>query len=306
MTGEIEAILIAGPTASGKSKLAAELAERLGGVVVNADSLQVYDGLKILTARPSAADLERVPHRLYGHVDPGSDYSAGAYLRDVAPLLAELRSSRRLPVFCGGTGLYFKALTGLLDPMPEIPQAVRDRLRRRLAEEGAEALHAELLRRDPPTAERLAPRDGQRIARALEILEAGSVPLSALQAGRGRPLVDRGRARMLVLAPDRAELRQRIAERFDRMVAGGALDEVKAFEARFGSVPGTAGRAIGLAELSAFLKGSLNYERARELAITRTRQYAKRQETWFRHQLGDEWRRMTAGADFFLPTRPST
>lgn len=298
MTGKIEAILIAGPTASGKSRLALELAERHGGAVVNADSLQVYDGLEILTARPAAEDLARVPHRLYGHVDPRADYSAGSYLKDAERVLGELRGAGLLPIFCGGTGLYFKALLGLLDEMPAVPQAIREKWRDRLAEEGPQALHAELSRRDPATAARLTPSDGQRIARALEVCEAAGRPLSALQSGTGRALIDPDRARMVVLTPDRAELRRRIAERFDAMLAAGALDEVRSFERRFAADgladDRTVGKAIGLQELSDFLKGRTTYEAARERAIIRSRQYAKRQETWFRHQFDDRWRRIAA------------
>ena len=299
MTGKIEAILIAGPTASGKSRLAVELAERHHGVVVNADSLQVYDGLEILTARPSAEDLRRVPHRLYGHVDPRSDYSAGAYLRDAERVLDDLRRHGRLPIFCGGTGLYFKALLGLLDRMPEVPAKIREKWRGRLAGEGSEALHAELARIDPETAGRLSPRDGQRIVRALEIGEAGDASLSVLQSGDGQALIDPERARMLVLTPDRAELRQRIAERFDAMLEAGALDEVRAFEAACPDVGATAGKAIGLAELSSYLRGNMAYGEARSRAITRSRQYAKRQETWFRHQFDARWLRISPQAAIF-------
>ncbi|MCE7027046.1 tRNA (adenosine(37)-N6)-dimethylallyltransferase MiaA [Jiella avicenniae] len=296
MTGKIEAILIAGPTASGKSRLAVELAERHGGVVVNADSLQVYDGLKILTARPSDEDLGRVPHRLYGHVDPRSDYSAGAYLRDAERVLEDLRRQGLLPIFCGGTGLYFKALLGLLDPMPEVPATIREKWRARLADEGPEALHAELARLDPATAGRLSPRDGQRIVRALEVREAGGASLSGLQGGEGKALVDPDRARMIVLTPDRAELRQRIAGRFETMLEAGAIDEVRAFEATYPDAGATAGKAIGLAELSSYIKGDVAYGEACVRAVTRTRQYAKRQETWFRHQFDVRWLRISPRA----------
>ncbi|NDW03563.1 tRNA (adenosine(37)-N6)-dimethylallyltransferase MiaA [Jiella pacifica] len=296
MTGKIEAILIAGPTASGKSRLAVELAERHGGVVVNADSLQVYDGLEILTARPSEADLGRVPHRLYGHVDPRTDYSAGAFLRDAEKVLEDLRRQGRLPIFCGGTGLYFKALLGLLDRMPEVPSEIREKWRARLAEEGPEPLHGELAAIDPETAARLSPRDGQRIVRALEVSEAGGASLSRLQGGGGEALIDPEQARMIVLTPDRAELRQRIAERFDVMLEAGALDEVRAFETAYRGAVATAGKAIGLAELSSYLKGNMGYEEACERAVTRTRQYAKRQETWFRHQFDRRWLRLSPEA----------
>ncbi|MCD2471902.1 tRNA (adenosine(37)-N6)-dimethylallyltransferase MiaA [Jiella sp. MQZ9-1] len=295
--GKIDAILIAGPTASGKSRLAMELAERHHGVVINADSLQVYDGLEILTARPSAEDVGQVPHHLYGHVDPRADYSAGAYLRDVAALLPGLRRAGTLPIFCGGTGLYFKALTGLLDVMPEIPMAIRAKWRDRLIAEGAEALSAELQRRDPEMAARLGPRDGQRIARALEIVEATGRSLLQLQAGKGPALINPSRAHKIVLAPERAALRERIATRFDLMLAAGALEEVRRFAVHFPDAGPTAIKAIGLAELVAVLGGEMSLDAARERAITRTRQYAKRQETWFRHQFDDDWLRVTSVVD---------
>ncbi|MBP0614865.1 tRNA (adenosine(37)-N6)-dimethylallyltransferase MiaA [Jiella mangrovi] len=292
MTGEIEAILIAGPTASGKSGLALELAERHGGEIVNADSLQVYDGLEILTARPSAGDVRQVPHHLYGHVDPRSNYSAGAYLKDAGSVLAAVRARGHLPIVCGGTGLYFKALLGLLDEMPAVPDEIRAKWRARLLAEGAAALHRELETADPLAARRLDPADGQRIARALEVCEAAGSPMSTLQRRDGEALIDPRNARKIVLTPDRAELRRRIAERFDRMLEGGALEEVRRFEARFPEPGPTAGKAIGLAELGSFLRGGSSYEEARERSIVRTRQYAKRQETWFRHQFDDSWERL--------------
>ncbi|MEX6505141.1 tRNA (adenosine(37)-N6)-dimethylallyltransferase MiaA [Jiella sp. M17.18] len=291
MSGK-QAILIAGPTASGKSGLALELAERFGGTVVNADSMQVYDGLRILTARPDAGDLARAPHRLYGHVDPRDAYSAGAYTRDCEVLLTELRGAAILPIFCGGTGLYFKALLGLLDTMPAVPDSLRQAWRRRLAEEGPAALHSLLVERDPAAAARIAPADGQRIVRALEIADVAGRPLSELQAGQGRPLIDGGRCVKIVLTPDRAVLRERIAQRFDSMVESGAMEEVRDFRRRFGAVGGTAGKAIGLAELGAVIDGQASLEAASERAIARTRQYAKRQETWFRHQFGPDWLRI--------------
>jgi len=287
-----QAILIAGPTASGKSGLAVELAERHDGVVVNADSMQVYDGLNILTARPDAHALARVPHRLYGHVAPDRIYSVGAWLRDVAPVLEEIRAAGKLPILCGGTGLYFKALLGLLDDMPVVPQDVRERWRQRLDAEGAPALHQLLSVSDPIAAQRIRPGDGQRIVRALEIGEAAGRPLSALQTGRQPGLVDPAACLKLVTAPDRAVLRQTIGQRFACMMVEGALDEVAAFRRMPGAMDGSAARAIGVAELSAVLDGTMDPDVAVARATTRTRQYAKRQETWFRHQFDADWQRL--------------
>src|SRR5260370_40523946 len=173
------AVLIAGPTASGKSGLALALAEDLGGVVVNADSMQVYRDLRILTARPSTAEEARVPHRLYGHIDAAETYSVGRWLRDVEPILAEAVRAGRLPILVGGTGLYFKALTKGLAAIPPVPPAVRAVWRARLASEGAAALHAGLGERDPETAAKIRPPDGGRIARALEAFQATRRTLSA-------------------------------------------------------------------------------------------------------------------------------
>lgn len=289
-----QAILIAGPTASGKSGLAVELAERHDGVVVNADSMQVYDGLSILTARPDADALARVPHRLYGHVAPDRIYSVGAWIRDVAPMLDEIRAAGRLPILCGGTGLYFKALLGLLDDLPEVPPEIRERWRNRLAEEGAPALHGLLARSDPIAAQRIDPADGQRIVRALEVGEAAGQPLSALQTGRRPGLLDASACVKLVTAPERSVLRQAIAERFAQMMAAGALEEVAAFRTIPGAMEGSAAKAIGVAELSAVLDGTMAQDVAVARAATRTRQYAKRQETWFRHQFDASWQRLAS------------
>lgn len=290
---EIEAVLIAGPTASGKSRLAIQLAQATGGTIVNADSMQVYEGLRILTARPGPDDLAEAAHGLYGHMAPEDAYSAGAYLRDAAPLLDELRREGRLPIFCGGTGLYFEALFGALDAMPDTPDEVRQFWRARLAAEGPLALHALLAQKDPQTAARLAPRDGQRIVRALEIWDAGAGTLSALQAGHGEPLLDPGRCLRILLTPDRAVLRGRIERRFAAMIEAGAMDEVRRFRMMRGAMAGTAGKAIGVAELAAVQDGEVDLPTAMQMAVTRSRRYAKRQETWFRNRFDAGWRRVS-------------
>src|SRR5215213_10563185 len=197
-------VLIAGPTASGKSALALDLAARLGGLIVNADSMQVYRDLRILTARPTPQEEAQAPHRLYGHVDGGVNFSVGHYLRDAAAVLAEARAARRLPIFVGGTGLYFKALVEGLSDIPAVPEAVRERVRAAAAGRDSAALHAELAGRDPATALRLRRSDRLRILRALEVVEATGQSLAAFQ-GRRRPglLVDTASVR-LFLAPDPA------------------------------------------------------------------------------------------------------
>lgn len=286
-----DAVLIAGPTASGKSALALAVARRTGGVIVNADSMQVYGVLDLLTARPDAAALASAPHRLYGHVPPACAYSTGRWLADVAALVEAGAFAGRRAIFVGGTGLYFRALTEGLAPMPDIPAALRARLRRRLAAEGSAALHRVLATRDPETAARLQPGDGQRIVRALEVLEASGRPIGAWQAARSAPLVDLSQASALVIEPDRAALAAAIGRRFDAMLEAGALEEVAALRALALDPALPAMKAIGVRELSAVLDGQRTLAEAAARAKAATRQYAKRQATWFRHQLGPAWRR---------------
>jgi len=294
------AILIAGPTASGKSALALDLAERSGGIIVNTDSMQGYSVLDVLTARPSAAELARVPHFLYGHVHPSVAYSTGAWLRDVTKLIDDGTFSERPDgtfserpvIFVGGTGLYFRALAEGISDMPEIPQSIRDRWRHELKEQGAARLHGILLREDSAVAMQLKPTDSQRIVRALEVLDASGRSIADWQAARGGPLIDRGSARFLVIEPDRAELVERIEARFDRMLDKGALDEVRRLVALGLDPDLPAMKAIGVRELQAAMAGRSSFPEAIERAKIATRQYAKRQATWFRHQLGPEWQRL--------------
>jgi tRNA dimethylallyltransferase len=291
------AILIAGPTASGKSALALELARLTGGAIVNADSMQVYSVLNVLTARPQSADLQVAAHHLYGHVDPGSNYSAGRWLADVRQLRSEGVFDRHRPIFAGGTGLYFRALLEGLSDMPDIPQTVRDRWRYRLLEEGPSRLYAVLMREDPRAATMLRASDGQRIVRALEVLQASGRSILDWQAERGRPLVDRITAIHLVIEADRAALVDRIDRRFDRMLDSGALQEVEALLERRLDPESPAMKAIGVRELQSAIAGIIPFDAAIERAKIATRQYAKRQATWFRHQFGSEWHRISLPAD---------
>ncbi|WP_040593706.1 tRNA (adenosine(37)-N6)-dimethylallyltransferase MiaA [Mesorhizobium metallidurans] len=291
------AILIAGPTASGKSALALDLAERKGGVIVNSDSMQGYSVLDVLTARPGAAELARAPHYLYGHVHPSTAYSTGAWLRDVTRLIEEGTFFDRTVIFVGGTGLYFRALAEGISEMPEIPQQVRDRWRYELKEQGSAKLHRILLREDSAAGMVLKPSDGQRIVRALEVLDASGRSILDWQAMRGRPLVDRASARFFVIEPERAALVSRIEARFDRMLDNGALEEVRRLAALGLDADLPAMKAIGVRELRAAMAGELSFPEAIERAKIATRQYAKRQATWFRHQLGPEWQRLRPGDD---------
>lgn len=281
------AVLIAGPTASGKSRLALDMARRTGGVIINADSMQVYSGLRVLTARPDDDDLNAAPHLLYGHVDPSVAYSTGHWLRDVAALDEELAG--RTAIFVGGTGLYFRALTEGLSAMPEVPDEIRMRWRARLEEEGPSQLHRELMDIDPKAATALQPTDGQRIVRALEVMEASRRSILEWQAQKGVPLVEAGGSERLIVTLDRDLLRERINARFDTMIGLGALEEVRVLRAGQLDPALPAMRAIGVPELSAYLDGQISLSEAVESAKAATRQYAKRQLTWFRNQFGAGW-----------------
>lgn len=285
-----EAILIAGPTASGKSALAIELAKRLNGAVINADSMQVYRDLRIITARPTPDEEGQAPHLMFGHVDAAVNYSAGLWLRDVAQAIASVRAQGRVPVLAGGTGLYFKAMLQGLSDIPSVPDAVRAQVRADAEGRATPELHEELGRGDAAMAARLKANDRQRILRALEVLAATGQSLLSFQSRRGPALLDAARCRCLFLAPDRQTLYQRIDRRFDLMMDGGAVEEVRALGARGLDPALPAMRAHGVPGLLAYLRG----EASREAAILKgkldTRHYAKRQFTWFRHQLpGFEW-----------------
>ena len=277
------ALLVAGPTCSGKSALALDLAERLGGTVINADSMQVYRELRILTARPSEEEAARVPHALYG-IRPASLPGDAAWWRTEA--LAAMRAAQdrgRVPILCGGTGLYFAALTEGLADIPAPGEAARQQARTLLLEEGPHALHARLSRLDPETAARLRPTDGQRIARAWEVYAGTGKGLAAWHAGGHQPPAPY-RFAAILLDPPRDALRAAIAERFDIMLHAGAIAEVKALLAQ--NLPTTlpAMRAHGVPELSALLRGEATLAEARARACLVTGQYTKRQATWFRHR----------------------
>lgn len=288
----MRALLIMGPTASGKSALALAVAERVGGEIVNADSMQVYRDFRILTARPSPQEEARAPHRLYGHVDAAELYSTGRWLAEALAAIAAIRGRGATPILVGGTGLYFKALTQGLADIPAADPDLRAALRERAARESAPALHAELAARDPATAARLAPNDAPRILRALEVLETTGESIGAFQAATHAPLA-REEWAGLALAPARDALYAAIDARFDAMLAAGALDEVCAFAARRLDPALPAMKAHGAPALMAHLRGELSLAEAAEIGKRDTRRYAKRQFTWIAGQMPD-WPRVSS------------
>lgn len=283
-------ILIAGPTASGKSALALALAERLGGTVINADAMQVYRELRILTARPSEADERRAPHRLYGHVPGAQAYSAARYAAEAREAIAAAQEKGSVPIVVGGTGLYFKALIDGLSPIPQIPEAIRARWRARAGEEGAAALHAVLADRDPVMAARLNPTDPQRIVRALEVLEATGVSLARWQEKPGEPAVRVEAAHAIAISHDREELCRRCDARFEAMLAQGAIEEVRAL-LQLGLDPCLpVMRALGVEPLAGLIAGRMSLEEASAAAKAETKRYVKRQQTWMsRNMITWKW-----------------
>lgn len=284
------AVLIAGPTASGKSALSLERAARTGAVIINADAMQVYDTLRVLTARPSAADEALAEHRLYGTVPASTRFSTGEWVRDVERLLASIGLEREL-IFVGGTGLYFQTLTEGFADVPAVPDAVLAEVQLEIQPLDEPARMALLLSADPDMARRIRVADPQRVMRAVAVHRATGRSLSSFQAQQRAGLLEGWSIERLVLAPDRSVLRERIARRCADMFETGAVDEVKALLAQGLDPSLPAMKAIGVPEISAWLAGEISREAALDLAITATRQYAKRQETWFRNRMRD-WPRL--------------
>ena len=278
-------ILIAGPTASGKSALALRLAERLDGCVINADASQAFACWRVLTARPSPQDEARAPHRLYGHVAADAPYSVGAWLRDVAGVLAECAAQGWRPIVVGGTGLYFTALTEGLAEIPPPSAAIRAQAQARLARLGVAGLAAEIAARDPATFAALDPANPARLLRAWEVLAQTGAGLAAWRARAAAPLAPLTQAKAMVLAPDRARLYAACDARFDAMLAQGALDEAQAVAALPLPASAPALKALGARELMAHLRGEIPLETAAAAVKQATRRYAKRQMTWFRNRM---------------------
>ncbi len=283
---KVDVIVVTGPTASGKSAMALALAERRCGTVINADAMQTYDAFPILTAQPTAGERAQVPHRLYGTLPLSETLSAARWRALAEAEITRCRDEGRLPILCGGTGLYLRALMQGLSAIPAVPAEARDKANSEWEAMGAEAFRARLAERDPAIIAKLKPGDRQRHVRAWEVLITSGRPLSQWQMGEGKPAP--WRFTTILLAPERAWLRDRIAARFDAMVEGGVLAEVRAVFDRKPDPKWPGLKAHGAPELFRHFRGELALDQARQIAIDHTRQYAKRQMTWFRHQMAPD------------------
>ncbi len=278
-------ILIAGPTASGKSGLALAVARAFDGVIVNADASQVYQDLQIITARPSHDEMGQVPHKLYGHVSGGTAYSTGAWLEDITQVLKDLEAAQKRAIIVGGTGLYFQALLNGLSNVPKIDEEIRAFWRQEADRLGAQELHKVLQLKDPIMAKRLNPADTQRVVRALEVIEGTGRSLDLWQQETGPALLDLSQTVPFVLQFEREVLYQRIDERFEQMVHQGGLEEVKVLLGHGFDEGLPIMRALGVPELSNYLKGDISLDEAIKRAAQQTRRYAKRQLTWLRRNM---------------------
>ncbi|WP_170921156.1 tRNA (adenosine(37)-N6)-dimethylallyltransferase MiaA [Enhydrobacter aerosaccus] len=279
-------VIVTGPTASGKSALALSLAEGRSGVVINADAMQTYDAFPILTAQPSAAERARAPHRLYGVLPLSETLSAARWRTLASDEIEHAQEQGRLPILCGGSGLYLRALMQGFSDIPEAPATLRVQANEDWQAMGAEAFRARLAQHDPAIVARLKPGDRQRHVRAWETWIGTGRPLSAWQETKGTPAP--WRFVTILLAPERQWLRDRIEARFDAMLAAGVLDEVKAVLERHPDPSWPGLKAHGAPELFRYFRGDLSLDEARRIAIDHTRQYAKRQMTWFRHQMAPD------------------
>ena len=286
-------ILLAGPTASGKSALALGLADALDGMIINADALQVYDCWQVLTARPDAADLAKAPHRLYGHLRHDAPYSVGAWLRDIAPLLD---TPAQTPIIVGGTGLYLTALTEGLADIPAVPAEVRARGNALRATSGAAAFVEILQKQDPQTLARLDPMNPVRLQRAWEVLTTTGQGLAQWQDQASPPLLPLTHCDSYVINVETSTLNARISQRFDRMLADGALNEARAALQRGWNPALASSRAIGAAELVGVAEGSREFAEAIAAAKLASRQYAKRQRSWFRNRMA-HWTQLSVTSE---------
>jgi len=288
MKTDAKIILLAGPTASGKTSVSLEFAKANDAVVINADSMQVYEDLQIVSARPSELEMQSVPHYLFGHVAGDEAYSVAQWLDDVRPLMTRFLSQNRTLIFVGGTGLYFNGLTDGLSPMPDIDEAIRQEIRAMEALPSCE-LHGML---DEKAALELRSSDRQRIMRALEVYRSTGKSIVDWQAQKGEPLIPASAVvKKFLLMPPRAEIHARINKRFDQMVEQGAVEEVEALLKKGFPKSASVMKAIGVPQLAAYLAGEMSLEEAIEKTKAATRQYAKRQTTWFNNSFGQGWER---------------
>ena len=278
------AILIHGPTASGKTALSIDLAQKLGGEVINADSMQVYKDLNVLTARPSEEELKMVPHHLFGHVDAAVRYSTGKWMEDARRKIASIQKRGNIPIIAGGTGLYFLSLIQGLSEIPPVPEEIRAEVRNIQLTEGTHGLHARLQKVDPDSAERLERTDRQRLSRAYEVWLATGRAISEFQSKRSKPALGEGDWLGVALTPPRARLYARIDRRFESMMMHGAMLEAEALVARGLDPELPAMKAHGMPWLAAFIRGEMDAETAADNAKRDTRRYAKRQFTWIGRQ----------------------
>ncbi|MEL7231671.1 MAG: tRNA (adenosine(37)-N6)-dimethylallyltransferase MiaA [Pseudomonadota bacterium] len=278
------AILIHGPTASGKTELSVALAKRLDGEVVNADSMQVYADLRIISARPTPEEMQGTSHHLFGHVPGHERYSTGRWLDDASAAIADIERRGKTPIIIGGTGLYHMALIEGLSDIPPVPEDVRSEVFALKRSEGAPGLYQRLLKHDAETADRLGPNDGQRLARALEVFLATGQSISTFQGNRSKPVLDEGRWLGIALTPPRSKLYAKIDRRFEGMLMQGAMEEAKGLMAQNLAEDLPVMKAHGIPCLMAYLRGDLTAEAAAESAKRDTRRYAKRQFTWIGRQ----------------------
>ncbi len=279
-------ILIAGPTASGKTSASIKLAQENDAVILNADSMQVYEDLRIISARPSEEEIAQAPHHLFGHRSGAEPYSVAHWLEDVRPLYERFISEKRKMIFVGGTGQYFNVLLDGISPMPDIDPEIRNKLRS-MDDVSSEDLYKML---DEKAARELRPSDRQRITRALEVYQSTGKSIVDWQAEKGVPLIaETVSVKKFLVMPPRDQIHERINMRFDMMVEEGALQEIESLMAK--SLPQTASvmKAIGVPQLAAHLAGEMSLDEAIEKAKAATRQYAKRQSTWFNNSFGEGW-----------------
>jgi tRNA dimethylallyltransferase len=282
---KIKVLVIAGPTTSGKSDLAVAIAEQFGGVVINGDSMQLYDGLNIISAAPDKLLRKKVPHKLFGVRDPASPCSAGQWVELVQKEILNAQSSNLLPIIVGGTGMYLKALISGLVKLPPISEKIRRTLRNRLKVEGPAALHAELSQIDPVSANKLAVSDGQRVLRGLEVYLMTGKTLGQWQMDKtGQNTTEGFTFKSLLISPPRKLLYQNCNSRFEKMIKCGVIEEVRALSKKNLSPNLPAMKALGVPEIILYLSGNLTLEETISRAQIATRRYVKRQETWFKHQ----------------------